>query len=127
MRLFEFARNEDDDIINQLYLTLKNLQGRYASKKIPAPFNWRTIEKLSKVEIDSEIFQAIYDNDETGRFQKLVKDFDQNGLELRVPGTDSTDAGKTGAGPKQDSQAAVDKIAASSAPQQLSQQTQSLS
>jgi hypothetical protein len=128
MRLFEFASSEGNETVGKLLLLLRNYRGRAASKKTPARLNWRTIEKLTGIEIDNEIFQSVYDDPKLGaKFQELIKDFDANGIELRVPGTDSTETKNSGVKGQQDSQAAVDKIAASSAPQQLSQQTQSIS
>jgi hypothetical protein len=60
--------------------------------------------------------------DSSPQLQAMVKDFNANGLELNVPGAPESQPTASGTAKPQDSQAAVDQIAASAAPQQLAAQ-----
>jgi hypothetical protein len=53
----------------------------------------------------------------------MVKNFNDEGIELNVPGAPDEEPKGNGTQSPEDSQAAVDKAAASAAPQQLAQQT----
>jgi hypothetical protein len=55
----------------------------------------------------------------------MVKNFNDKGIELNVPGAPDEEPKGDGTQDPEDSQAAVDKMAASAAPQQLAQQTAS--
>ena len=115
MRYFEFSLNESykDDFIT----ILRNYRGRAASKKIPAKYNWATIEKITKSRIDYETFKKLYDTNPD--LQAIVRDFNERGIELDVPGAESKSPAASGAESPQASQAAVDQAAASAAPNQL--------
>lgn len=122
MRFFEFA---GDDNLEKFIIVLKNFIGRAASKKTPAKLNWSGLDQISKtsgIELtaDYETFKSMYDS--SPPLQALVKNFNDKGIELNVPGApkdpseqEPTQGGKT-------SQDAVDQMAASAAPQQLAAQ-----
>lgn len=120
MRFFEFSGL--GDTVDRYVIVLKNIIGRYASKKQPAKLNWASLNKLvsaSGIEMatDYETFKSMYDS--SPAVQGLVKNFNANGVELNVPGApDAEEKPEDGT----DSQAAVDQAAASAAPQQLAQQ-----
>jgi len=119
MRFFEFA---GDDNLDKFTVVIKNLIGRYASKKSPANFNWAALNHLmvsSGVELmaDYDVFKAIYDS--TPQLQPLIKDFNEKGLELNIPGVKDENELPDDT---EDGQAAVDQIASGAAPKQLDQQ-----
>lgn len=119
MRFFEFQ----DDPTDRFIIVIKNLIGRAASQKMPAKMNWQALNQLtskSGVEIvaDYETFKAMYDSNPA--LQTLIKNFNADGIELDVPGVADEPQGD-GTQTPQDSQAAVDKAAASAAPAQLAQ------
>ena len=115
MRFFEFSN------ANELVLIFKNIIGRASSQKAPAKFNWAAINNMlksaGKEEIDYEAFKAIYDS--SPLVQNMVQNFNADGIEFKVPGAPSSQEPDQGAETSQD---AVDKIAASAAPKQLSAQ-----
>jgi hypothetical protein len=122
MRFFEFAGDDEGD---KLVIVLKNYIGRSASKKAPAKLNWAGLNQVLKsngfeLAADYETFKSIYDSSPV--IQTLVKNFNADGIELNVPGAPDEEPKGDGTQTPQDSQAAVDKIAASAAPQQLSAQ-----
>lgn len=121
MRFLEFANN--DLGLDKFIAIMKNQIGRASSKKTSAIFNWAAIQQIAdkvgfELVADYETFKAIYDS--TPALQNIVKNFDADGIELNVPGTDKDTQTPIKQG--QTSQDAVDKIAASAAPQQLSSQ-----
>lgn len=124
MRFFEFA---GDDNLEKFIIVLKNIIGRSASKKSPAKMNWAALDNISKtsgIELaaDYETFKSMYDS--SPALQTLVKNFNADGIELNVPGApESQEKSTDGTAQPSDSQSAVDKIAASAAPQQLNAQT----
>jgi hypothetical protein len=122
MRFFEFA---GDDNLEKFIVVLKNFIGRAASKKTPAKLNWSGLDQISKssgIELtaDYETFKSMYDS--SPALQTLVKNFNDKGIELNVPGAPESEPKGDGAAEPTDSQAAVDKMAASAAPQQLAAQ-----
>lgn len=122
MRFFEFA---GDDNLEKFIIVLKNFIGRASSKKTPAKLNWAGLNQISKssgIELtaDYETFKSMYDS--SPALQGLIKNFNDSGIELNVPGAPEEQPSGDGAQTPQDSQAAVDKIAASAAPQQLASQ-----
>ena len=122
MRFFEFA---GDDNLEKFIIVLKNFIGRASSQKTPAKLNWAGLDQISKssgIELaaDYETFKSMYDS--SPALQALVKNFNDSGIELNVPGAPEEQPKGDGTQSPQDSQAAVDKIAASAAPQQLSAQ-----
>ena len=123
MRFFEFADSSVD--IDKFIMILRNFVGRAASKKTPAKLNWNGLQKIAKLSgfelaADYETFKSMYDSNPA--IQGLVKNFNADGIELNVPGAPDEEPKGDGTQTPQDSQAAVDKIAASAAPKQLSAQ-----
>ena len=120
MRIFEFA---GDDNLDKFIVVLKNFIGRYSSKGQAAKLNWKALDKItssSGIELmaDYETFKAMYDS--SPQLQAMVKNFNADGIELNIPGA-KEEPKADGTAQPQDSQAAVDKIAATAAPQQLAQ------
>ena len=121
MRLFEFAG--EDDGIDKFIMILRNYVGRAASKKAPAQLNWNGLGKIARSNgfefaADYETFKSIFDS--TPALQALVKDYNADGITLKVPGApddQEQSPQKTG----KTSQDQVDQMAASAAPQQLAQ------
>ncbi len=123
MRFFEF---QGDDTGDKLVIVLRNYIGRAASKKAPAKLNWNGLQQVLRTNgfemaADYETFKAIYDG--SPAVQAMVKNFNDEGIELKVPGAPDEEPKGDGTQSPEDSQAAVDKAAASAAPQQLAQQT----
>jgi hypothetical protein len=121
MRFFEFA--DSDMGLDKFVIILKNFIGRAASKNQASKLNWRTLQKIAddsgfEMAADYETFKSIYDS--SPLIQNLVKDFNADGITLNVPGTDKDTQTPVKQG--QTSQDAVDKMAASAAPQQLAAQ-----
>ena len=121
MRFFEFV---NDDPTDKLVVVLKNYIGRASSKGAGSQLNWNGLNKIfqtSGVELaaDYETFKSIYDSNPV--VQSLVKDFNQDGINLNVPGApDDQEQSPQKSG--ETSQDQVDKMAASAAPQQLAAQ-----
>lgn len=120
MRFFEFENQPIDKLIN----VLKNIIGRSSSKKSPAKMNWAGLNQMVgangfELAMDYENFKAMYDSNPG--LQSLIKNFNDSGIELNVPGAPESQPKSDGTDTAQDSQSAVDKIAASAAPQQLAQ------
>ena len=121
MRFFEFA--DTDMGLDKFVIILKNFIGRAASKNQPSKLNWRTLQKIAddsgfEMAADYDTFKSIYDSSPI--IQNLVKDFNADGITLNVPGTDKDTQTPVKQG--ETSQDAVDKAAASAAPQQLAAQ-----
>jgi len=116
MRLYEFA---GDDTVGRYIVVLKNLIGRYASKKQPAKLNWEALNKLVntagiEMTADYETFKSMYDSNPA--LQGLIKNFNAQGLELNIPGAPDAEEPEQGQdAATSDSQAAVDQIAAGAA------------
>jgi len=122
MRFFEFV--DSDAGLDKFVMILRNFVGRAASKKSPAKMNWNGLQKIAndsgfEFAADYETFKSMYDS--SPAIQNLVKSFNDQGIELNVPGAPDAEPKGDGTKTPQDSQAAVDKIAASAAPQQLAQ------
>jgi hypothetical protein len=86
MRFFEF---QGDDTGDKLVMVLRNYIGRAASKKAPANLNWNGLQQVLKTNgfemaADYETFKAIYDS--SPAVQSMVKNFNDKGIELNVPG-----------------------------------------
>lgn len=119
MRFFEFG---NEDYGDRLVMILRNYIGRAASKKAPSKLNWGGLNQVLKsngfeLAADYETFKSIYDSNPA--VQAMVKNFNDDGIELKVPGApDEKNSPGT-----QDSQAEIDKAAASAAPAQLDQAT----
>jgi hypothetical protein len=123
MRLFEFAGNDN---LDKFAVLLKNILGRHASKKTPAKYNWASINRLansSGIEItaDYETFKSMYDS--SPLLQKIIKNFNADGVELDVPGSPEYDKVSVEKG-KDDSEEAVAKMAAGAVSKQISQNQQ---
>lgn len=117
MRFFEFG---SEDYSDRLVMILRNYIGRASSKKAPSKLNWAGLNQVLQsngfeLAADYETFKSIYDSNPA--VQAMVKNFNDDGIELKVPGApDEKNSPGT-----QDSQAEVDKAAASAAPAQLAQ------
>jgi hypothetical protein len=130
MRFFEFSVFDDVDTdsgLDKFIMMLRNEIGNYARKRAPAKLNWAHIAQLSQKagfeflgdpKDGYETFKSIYDS--TPAIQAMVKDFNDEGVELKVPGAPD-EKNPPGA---QDSQAAVDQTADSAAAGQLAQSQQ---
>jgi hypothetical protein len=115
MRFFEFDGGQD-----RLRLIFNTLIGRATSKKQPAQFNWGSINAIltaSGLEpINYAAFKTVFDADPA--IQSLVKNFNDDGIEFKVPGV----ADEPGAGSNLDqSKDEVGKIAAGAAPANIAQ------
>jgi len=87
MRFFEFGNGSDTT--DKLIVILRNYVGRAASKKAAAELNWAGLNGVlkasgSEITADYETFKAIYDSNPI--IQKLVSNFNAQGIELNVPG-----------------------------------------
>lgn len=121
MRFFEFGGNSGIEI-DRFIIVLRNYIGRAASQKAPSKLNWNGLNKILAINgfeltADYETFKAMYDSSPT--VQAMISNFNDDGIELKVPG--AGDQAQKPDGTK-DSQAEVDKIAAGAAPQQLATQ-----
>jgi glycerophosphoryl diester phosphodiesterase len=120
MRFFEFSNVDANP--DKLIILLKNHIGRASSKKVPSFINWRYLSRLARdvnfeFTTDFETFKAMYDANPI--LQTLVKDFNKNGIQLKIPGVnnDKDDSNDT----RISSQDRVDQTAAAAAPAQLDQ------
>ena len=118
MRFFEFGGNSGIEI-DRFIMVLRNYIGRAASQKAPSKLNWNGLNKVLAINgfeltADYETFKAMYDS--SPAVQAMVSNFNDDGIELKVPGAGDQAQKPDGT---QDSQAEVDKIAAGAAPQQL--------
>jgi len=121
MRFFEFGGNSGIEI-DRFIMVLRNYIGRAASQKAPSKLNWNGLNKVLSINgfeltADYETFKAMYDS--SPAVQAMISNFNDDGIELKVPG--AGDQAQKPNGTK-DSQAEVDKIAAGAAPQQLATQ-----
>ena len=121
MRFFEFGGNSGIEI-DRFIIVLRNYIGRAASQKAPSKLNWNGLNKVLSINgfeltADYETFKAMYDS--SPAVQAMISNFNDDGIELKVPG--AGDQAQKPDGTK-DSQAEVDKIAAGAAPQQLATQ-----
>jgi hypothetical protein len=121
MRFFEFSGDDEGD---RFVMVLRNYIGRAASKKAPAKLNWNGLNKVLamngfELTADYETFKAMYDS--IPSIQQMVKNFNDDGIELNVPGAPDEEPKGDGTQTPADSQAAVDQTAASAAAGQLAQ------
>jgi hypothetical protein len=121
MRFFEFA---GDDGVDKFVMVLRNYIGRASSKKAPAKLNWNGLQQVLRsngfeISADYETFKAMYDA--SPAIQNLVKNFNDKGIELNVPGAPKDAAEQEPTQGGETSQDVVDKTAASAAAGQLSQ------
>jgi len=119
MRFFEFSGDDEGD---RFVMVLRNYIGRAASKKAPAKLNWNGLNKVLamngfELTADYETFKAMYDS--IPSIQQMVKNFNDDGIELNVPGAPDEEPKGDGTQTPADSQAAVDQTAASAAAGQL--------
>jgi hypothetical protein len=119
MRLFEFSQDES---LEKLVIILRNFVGRASSKNAAVKLNWSGLNNIlqknnASIVADYETFKAMYDSSPV--LQSIVKNFNADGIELNVPGAPDEEPQGDGTAEPGDSQAAVDKIAASAAPANL--------
>lgn len=87
MRLYEFDSSLGADYANKIKLALNNLIGRSASKGQAANYNWEflnSLPELQGIKLDQRAFANLYDL--YPAFAELVKNFDDTGVSLKVPG-----------------------------------------
>lgn len=122
MRFFEFG--DTDSGVDKFIMILNNEIGNYSRLGVPAKLNWANVAQLAKKSgfemlgdpnRGYETFKAIYDSNPA--VQNLVKNFNANGLQLKVPGASDADE------PEQDSasdpQDDINTQAARAAPDQV--------
>jgi hypothetical protein len=130
MRFFEFA---GDNSLDKFVTTLRNQVGRYSSKNSPGIINWSAISSIAKSsgfevlanpKTGYEIFKMLWDRDPQAKslLEPMVKNFNDRGLELKIPG--APDSEKEPTQGQKDSEQAVADIAAAAAPKQLAQSNQ---
>lgn len=117
MRFVEFQGAET------FALLLKNLIGRSGSKKQPANLNWASVNQMlqstGQGQIDYDGFKAMYDT--SPLIQKLVANFNAQGIQLNVPGTNRDKMEPGAAATDVDkSKENVNKVAAANAMNQIS-------
>ncbi len=123
MRFFEFA--DPDAGLDKFVMILRNFQGRAASKKTPAKLNWNSLQQIAsdsgfEFAADYETFKSIYDSNPI--IQNIVKNFNDSGIELNVPGAEEPgDANEPIPNGGKDSEEVVGQIADANAAKQLSQ------
>jgi hypothetical protein len=134
MRSFEFITEEKYSGLDTFVTSIKNLTGRYTSKRTPAVLRWEAIAQIAKktgFEMMSdpangyETFKSLWDKDPKAKslLEPIVKNFSGKGVELNIPGTSDAEE------PEQDSsnetpQDAVEKMASGAVNQQISQNQQ---
>lgn len=116
MRFYEFSGVNTG--IDQFAALLHNLAGRAASAKKPLKMRWESVSQLAKsigLEIvNYDAFKSMHTND--AAIQAITKDFDQQSLELNVPGVSDQNSDDTNV-PGQ----SIDDIASSAAEKQMTQ------
>jgi len=125
MRFFEFDINPANASIDKFVVALRNHIGRASSKQSPSKLSWSALSHMSKANgfefnADYETFKSMYDSSPV--IQQMVRSFNDTGIELKVPGSPE-DRHSDGT---KDSEEEVAKIAASAAPNQLSQNQQGI-
>lgn len=133
MRFYEIiAESTGDDGLDKFVTVLKNFLGRSASKRQPAFLNWEAVsgvannvgfEMLSDPANGFETFKQLFDGDARAKakLEPVVKDFNQNGISLNVPGVDEPEE------TPDDSESSADAVAStasSAVDQQISQNQQ---
>lgn len=121
MRFFEFTG--DDAGPDKFIMILRNYIGRAASKGAPSKLNWAGLQQIFtkagfEFTADYETFKSMYDSMPV--IQSLVKDFNDQGITLKVPGAPD-DQEQTPQTSGKTSQDQVDQTAASAAAGQLAQ------
>lgn len=133
MRFFEFIKEEKYSGLDNFVTLLKNLVGRYTSKRQSAPFNWKAVAQMarkSEFEVlgDSETgyvtFKSLWDKDPKAKklLEPLVKNFNAQGLELNIPGAADAEKEPTQGGESPED--AIAKTAAGAVNKQISQNQQ---
>ena len=116
MRFFEFDGVGDDTGVDELGSVLRTLVGQATSKKQAAKYNWAAISALYGRPLRYKTFVAMYNASPS--IQGLVRQHDEDGLELNVPGAPDADKPQTNL---DQSKADVNKNAAGAAANQLAQ------
>jgi hypothetical protein len=116
MRFFEFSGIDEGD---RFIMVLRNYIGRAASKKAPVKLNWGGLNQILakngfELTADYETFKSMYDSNPA--VQAMVKNFNDDGIELKVPGAPDADAPEQNGKTSQDQ---VDQTADSAAAGQL--------
>ena len=119
MRFFEFNPAHDAGI-DKFVMILRNYVGRAASKHAPVKLNWAGLGQIAKSSdfefaADYETFKSIYDSNPA--LKNMVKSFDANGVELKVPGVSDSEPPQDGETPGEK----VDKMASGAVDKQIDQ------
>lgn len=122
MRFYEFG-SPNDDSMDKFVVVLRNYIGRGSSQKIPAKLNWERLNQIlkhsgSELTADYETFKTLYDTNPI--IQRLIKNFNEKGVELNVPNAPQEPEATQGA---ETPQQAVDQQASAAVGQQLDQYT----
>lgn len=126
MRFYELRLKENEaQPLDKFILALKNYIGTAAIHKDETKFNWQGFAEMMRSQgyemaADYEVFKSIYDQ-LPEPMKSLVLDFNDKTIQLNVPGV-AVDNPELK--PGEDSQNAVNQMAASAAPAQLAQQSQ---
>jgi hypothetical protein len=120
MRFYEFGAANDDSL-DKFVVVLKNYIGKANGQKVPAKLNWPRLNQIlqhsgSELTADYETFKVLYDTNPI--VQRLVKNFNDDGVELNVPNAPSEPSAMQGA---ETPQQAVDQQASAAVGQQLDQ------
>jgi hypothetical protein len=135
MRYFEFITEDKYNGLDNFVTMLKNLAGRYTSKRQQAPLNWEAVAEIArKTEFEMmgdpangyETFKSLWDKNPKAKaiLEPMVKNFNAQGIELNIPGAPNAEKDST-QGPNQETpQDAVEKMAAGAVNQQIAQNQQ---
>ena len=113
---------------------LRNLVGRYTSKKQAAALDWERVadiarntefEMITDPETAYDTFVSLWDKNPQAKklLEPLIKNFNGNGIELNIPGVEDTKA-KVDSKSKETPQDAVEKMASGAVNQQIAQNQQ---
>lgn len=128
MRFFEIINEDKYNGLDNFVIILKNLVGRYTSKRQQAPFNWEAVAQMAKKsgfevlgdpETGYQTFKSLWDQNPQAKalLEPLIKNFNERGIELNIPGAPDADKEPTQDG--ETSAEKIDKIASAAAPKQL--------
>jgi hypothetical protein len=134
MKIREILKEESYDGLDNFVTMLRNLVGRYTSKKQPAKLNWQEVaqiaqntefELISNSDTAYDTFVSLWDKDPKAKklLEPLIKNFNGDGIDLNIPGVQDEQPkvdGKSNETP----QDAVEKMASGAVNQQIAQNQQ---
>lgn len=113
MRLYEF---ESTTLMHKVKAVLNNLKGSSEAHGSSGRYSWQAIDNMFRdIAIDYETFDPMYQANPK-LFEPLVRNYNSQGVQLNIAGTDKDTDKKPD---KDDSQDVVNKIAASAAEKNL--------